>query len=473
MAEPQVEFLTIAEQGRLIQEGALSPLELTQRYLDRIDQLDGKLHAFNTVLRDQALAAAERAEQEIASGRYRGPLHGIPIAVKDQMDLAEAPNTGGSRVYRDNLATGDATIVARLKEAGAVFLGTLATHEFHMGTTQRFLTETPRNPWGLDRTPGGSSAGSASSVAAGLCSGSLGGDTGGSIRGPASFCGLTGLRPSWSLLSRHGIFSLAWSMDTAGPMARSAEDVAIMLQAMAGYDYKDPTTAPGPVPDFLGELDGSIQGLRVGVLEQMMDDSIEGSAKEAADQAVQVLKEQGARVEHVSIPILKETRHVHTAVVDAEAASYHRKALRGRYQDFDYNTRVRLMVGAALPAGLHTLALRAKALVGQSVIDLFDKVDIVVGATNRGPAPVIPRPEIIQSKAEAADRLWSATRGGGATTAFSMAGASAISIPCGYTPEGLPLGFHLAARPMDDARLLRVCHAFQQATAWHTRHPDL
>ena len=244
-------FMTIREQANLIKSGKLSPVELTQTYLDRIERYDAQLHAFNLVLRDETLAAAKAAEVEIASGKYRGPMHGIPVGVKDQFDIKGHPNTGGCDAYADNIASEDNTIIARFREAGALIIGTLSTHEFHMGGTLEFLNkQTPRNPWDLDKTPAGSSAGSGSSVAAGLLSGAIGGDTGGSIRSPASVNGITGLRPSWGRLSRQGIFTLSWELDTAGPMARSAEDTAIMLQAIAGYDPKDPTTSQVPVPDY-------------------------------------------------------------------------------------------------------------------------------------------------------------------------------------------------------------------------------
>lgn len=479
MHDEGIAFLTIREQARLIESRRLSAVELATLYLARIERLDARLNSFNTVLAQSALEAARAADREIAAGRYRGPLHGIPIAVKDQMNVEGVPNTGGSRVYLGNVAREDATIVARLRQAGAIILGTLATHEFHMGTTLRFLKPYPANPWDLTRTPGGSSAGSGSSVAAGLVSGTLGGDTGGSIRGPAGFNNIAGLRPTWSLLSRAGIFTLAWSMDTAGPLARSAEDCALMLQAMAGYDSADPTTASAPVPDYTESLDEGIAGLRVGMVEEMLED-LEDATRSAVEAAAGVLQSLGARVERISLPIVKKVRPVHSAIVDAEAASYHRgKLLEGRYADYDYNTRVRLMVGTVLPAGLATLAMRARAALAAQVLDTFERHDILIGPTNAGGATPIPTETGIRSKADAARKLmWSAGSGPAGTAAsarnaFSLTGTPAISIPCGFDAGGLPLGLQLGARQFGEPTLLRACHAYQRATDWHKRHPPM
>ena len=479
MHDENVALLTIREQARLIESRKLSSVELTKLYLSRIERLDDRLHAFNLVLADEALAAAAAADKEIAQGRYRGPLHGIPIAAKDQMNIKGVPNTGGSRVYLGNIADEDATIIARLRQAGAIILGTLATHEFHMGTTLRFLKEYPANPWDLTRTPGGSSAGSGSSVAAGLVSGSLGGDTGGSIRGPSGFNNIAGLRPTWSLLSRAGIFTLSWSMDTAGPLARSAEDCALMLQAMAGYDSRDPTTSAEPVPDYTAGLNDGVKSMRIAVVEEMVE-GIEDDTRRAVETAVEVLKTLGARVERISMPVVKQIRSVHSAIVDSEAASYHRgKLLEGRYSDYDYNTRVRLMVGTVLPSALTTLAMRARAALAAKVLDTFEQHTILVGPTNTGGATPIPTESGINSKEDAARKLlWSSSSGGAGTAssarnAFSLSGCPAISIPCGFNGQGLPLGLQLGARQLGEATLFRVCHAYQQATDWHRKHPPM
>lgn len=469
--DPNIAFMTIREQASLIKSGKLSPVELTQTYLDRIDRYDAQLHAFNLVLRDAALAGARAAEAEITSGKYRSPMHGIPVGVKDQFDITGHPNTGGCDAYADNIAREDNTIIARFREAGAVIMGTLATHEFHMGGTLEFFNkQTPRNPWDLDKSPAGSSAGSGSSVAAGLLSGAMGGDTGGSIRGPASVNGITGLRPSWGRLSRQGIFTLSWELDTAGPLARSAEDAAIMLQAIAGYDPKDPTTSQAPVPDYSQSLTGDIKDLRIGVLEQMMGDEVEPETRSLVQKAIDVLKDLGATVEPVSIPLIERMHGVHTAICDGQAASYHRGHLRKRYMAYDYNTRVRLLVGCLIPAGLQTLAGRARALLGHTMLGTFETYDVLVGATGQGPAGPIVTESAIISREAAQEAVM--TRSGG-TGSFSMAGAAAISIPAGFTQSGMPVGWHLGARPMDEETLFRVCHAYQLVTDHHQKHPAM
>ena len=479
MPDEGIALATIREQAALISARKLSSSELTKLYLRRIERLDGTLHAFNHVLADQALAAAREADKEIAAGRYRGPMHGIPVAAKDQMNIKGAPNTAGSRVYLGNIAAEDATVIARLRQAGAIILGSLATHEFHMGTTLRFLKEHPANPWDLGRTPGGSSSGSGSSVAAGLVSAALGGDTGGSIRGPASFNNIAGLRPTWSLLSRAGIFTLCWSMDTAGPLARSSEDCALMLQAMAGYDPKDPTTSREPVPDYTAGLNAGIKGLRIALIEDLLL-GVEDDTRKNVEAAIEVLKTLGARLERISIPLTRKIWAVHSAIVDAEAASYHRgKLLEGRYLDFDYSTRVRLMVGTLLPSALTTLAMRARAALAAEVLETFDKFDILLGPTTTGGATPIPTKTGIHNKADAMRLLnWDASSGGTGTASmcrntFSLTGVPAISIPCGFNSNGLPLGFQLAARQRGEATLFRVCHAYQQATDWHKKHPPM
>ena len=469
--DQNIAFMTIREQANLIKSKKLSPVELTRTYLERIQRYDPHLHAFNLVLHDEALAEAETAEKEIASGNYRGPMHGIPIGVKDQFDIKGHPNTGGCDAYSDNIATEDCTIIARFRQAGAVIMGSLATHEFHMGGTLEFLNKVaPRNPWDLNKSPAGSSAGSGASVAAGLLSGAMGGDTGGSIRGPGSVNGIAGMRPSWSRLSRQGIFTLSWELDTAGPLARSAEDTAIMLQAIAGYDPKDPTTSQDSVPDYSQALTGNINGMRIGVLEQMMGDDVQQETRSIVTKAIDVLRGLGATVEPVSIPLIQKMQGVHTAICDGQAASYHRGHLRERYADYDYNTRVRLLVGCLIPAGLQTLAGRARALMGQTMLDVFDKYDVLVGSTGQGPAGPIVTESAVTSR-EAAQTIVMARSGG--TGAFSMAGAAAISIPAGFTGEGLPVGWHLGVRPMDEETLFRVCHAYQQATDHHKKHPPM
>ncbi len=471
MDDKSLAFLTIREQAELLRSGQLSPVKLTEVYLNRIEQFNGQLNSYITVCRDEALAAAREAEREIGAGQYKGSLHGIPIAVKDQMYINGVRTTGGSKIYKDFVPDEDATVVRNLNRAGAILLGTLNTTEFHMGGTINFPFGTPRNPWDVERTPGGSSSGSGSAVASALCSGALGGDTGGSIRGPASFCGVTGLKPTWSRVSRYGVFPLCCSQDCVGPLARSVEDCGIILEQIAGYDQRDPTSSKEPVPNYVVQLDGDLDGVRIGVVEEMMDhEGIEAETRQFVNAGVATLSELGAEVGSISIPLMNETAFIHAAVIDTEAASYHREHLLTRYEDYDYNTRVRLAVGAILPAGLQTLALRVRSAVERQVIEAFDNFDILVGATSQGGAGKIQTESNIHSKEDFLSTLSGRT---GGTMAFSMAGAPALSVPCGINSEGLPLGLQIAGRPFEEGLVFKVAHAYQRVTDWHKRRPPV
>lgn len=469
-------FLSLTEQARLIRTGELSPVALVELYLDRIRRYNDKLKSFITVTADLALARARLAEQEIASGQYLGPLHGIPFAVKDQMQIEGVRVTGGSKVYANHIGERDATVVARLKAAGAVLLGTLNTHEFHMGPTINFPYGTPRNPWNLERNPGGSSSGSASALAAGLVSAALGGDTGGSIRGPAAACGVVGLKPTWSRVSRDGVFPLTWTLDCVGPMGRTVLDTATILEVIAGHDQADPTSSKEPVPAY-AELaaSGSLTGLRVGVVkEQVTPDLTTQAAVDAVLAATRLLESQGAVLSNVSLPLMRETRFISPALTKPEAASYHRNNLLKRYHDFDYNTRVGSMVGSILPAGLATLAQRARVVIAQEVLTALKDVDVLIGAGSEGGAmPITDRPPI-KTKQEALEKIYGVGKAPGQyTRVYSLAGVPAIALPCGFDAEGMPLSLHIAGRFFDEATILRVGHVYQQQTNWHCRQPPI
>ncbi len=468
-------FLSLSEQSRLIRSGELSPVALVELYLRRIDRYNDKLKAFITVAAGSAMESARRAEGEIAAGEYRGPLHGIPVAVKDQMQIDGMRVTGGSRIYADHVGTYDATVVARLREAGAVLLGTLNCHEFQVGPTRNFPFGTPRNPWNLERDPGVSSSGSASSLAAGLVSAALGGDTGGSNRGPAAACGVVGLKPTWSRVSRHGVFPFLWTHDCVGPLARTVEDAAHVLKVIAGRDPLDPTTSSEPVPDYLGAMgDSALSGVRVGVVEELVSDPTSQDAIDAMRAAFGVLAAKGAELIDVSLPLTRETRFVSQALTKPEAVGYHRRNLQERYEEFDYNTRVGFMVGAVLPAGLASSAQRARVVIARQVTDALKSVDVLVGSCTAGGAPLITQRQPITTKKEALEKIYGEKKGQGQyTRIFSMAGVPAMSVPAGFDRDGMPLGLQIAGRYFDEATVLRVGHAFQLATDWHGRTPPL
>ncbi|UCH27008.1 MAG: amidase [Trueperaceae bacterium] len=475
MNADELAFLPLSEQAGRIGRGELSPVELTECYLERIARCDDSLKAFITVLADDALAAASEAEAEILAGGRRSPLHGIPFAVKDQILIEGVRVTGGSRILADHVADRDATVVARLKEAGAVLLGTLNTHEFHMGPTRDFPFGTPRNPWNLERTPGGSSSGSAAAVAAGLCSFSLGGDTSGSIRGPAAYCGVVGLKATWSRVSRDGVFPLAWSFDCVGPLARSALDAALVLQALAGRDPMDPTSSGESVPDYAAALTDDLDGVRVGVVEEMMTEPYTGTeARDAVEAALEVLRSLGATVRPVRLPLMDDSKYAISPLVLLEASGHHRPKLLESYHEYDYNTRIRLMVGAALPSGVAAQAERARVAVTRQVLEALEEVDVLVGAAASGGAPALARGEPITSKEEATFVLFgTGAVAGHHSRVFSLAGVPALSVPCGFDADGLPLGLHVAGRYFDETAVLRVAHAYGKANTWSRNRPPL
>ncbi len=467
-------FLSLSEQARLIRAGELSPVALAELYLERIRRYDHQFNAFITLATDAGLESARRAEAEIRAGDYRGPLHGIPIGIKDQMQIEGMRVTGGSRVYADHVATFDATVVARLRQAGAVILGTLNTHEFQIGPTRNFPFGTPRNPWNLERNPGGSSSGPVIAVAAGLVTAALGGDSGGSNRGPAAACGVVGVKPTWSRVSRHAVFPFTWSHDCVGPITRTVEDAGHVLSVIAGRDPLDPTTSHRPVDDYVGSMgDTSLSGLRVGVVREMIADDITSKdARDAVQAALAVLADMGAELVDVSLPLIRETRYVSQALTKPEAASYYRQQLLDRYEDFDYNTRVGFMVGAILPAGLASLAQRARVVIARQVTDALKDVDVLVGSCTAGGAAPIKERLPVRTKQEAKERIYGETKAQGQyTRIYSMAGVPAISVPAGFDHDNMPLSIHIAGRFFDEATVFRVGHAFQRETDWHCRRP--
>jgi aspartyl-tRNA(Asn)/glutamyl-tRNA(Gln) amidotransferase subunit A len=466
--EHELERLTLTEASAAIRRGDLSPVDLTRAFLARIERCNPDLNAFLTVTAPEALLAAARAEDEIHQGRYRGPLHGVPLAIKDIIDTAGIRTTCGSRVMSDHVPDTDATVVARLKEAGAVLLGKLNLHEFAYGVSNiNPHYGNARNPWDPSRIPGGSSGGSGAAVAASLCLGALGTDTGGSVRIPAALCGIVGLKPTYGLVSRAGVFPLAWSLDHVGPMAKRALDCGLMLRAIAGPDPRDPTTALAPVPDGMSTPGDTIQGLHVGVPEAHFFEGIAPEVETAVRAAIDVLAAQGASVREVTIPHMEHARTLLTTIVSAEAYSVHEATLRGRAAEYGDDVRARLRWGECLLAGHYLKAQRARQLFRAAVLEVLQEVDLL--ATPTTPTAAIPIAAIAgggpEAFAEAARRLTQNTG------PLNVAGLPAISVPCGFTPEGLPIGLQLAGRPFAESTLLSAAHAYEEATPWHARQP--
>jgi aspartyl-tRNA(Asn)/glutamyl-tRNA(Gln) amidotransferase subunit A len=462
-------WLGAGEAAALIRTKRLSPTELVRAYLARIDRLDGSLHAYITVCREEALAAAGAAEREMARGGAP-PLLGVPIAVKDQLSTQGVPTTAGSRVPAPAITDEDATVIARLREAGAILLGKLNLSEFALGGTLAPPFGQPCNPWDRARDPGGSSSGSGIAAAAALASATLGEDTGGSVRSPAGWCGAVGLRPTWGLVSRHGCVPVSWSMDTIGPLARSVEDCALLLGVIAGHDPHDPLTSRRPVPDYRAALGGDARGFRVGVIRELAAaDDLDGEVKSAVARGAWLLGELGADVDEVSLPLLPVAGAVFMALADSEGAGLHARALRERPQDYDAGTRRRLLTASLLPATLYHQAERARVLIREQVRGALRDHDLLLAPTAPTPAPLITSAQVpLQSGAEAARRFFARRS---YTTPASLAGVPALSLPCGFTLAGLPIGLQLIARPFEEPTLLRVAHAYERATPWHHRRP--
>ena len=464
MEKQDIPFLTTAELGELIRTREVSPVEAAAAYLDRIDSLNFKFNSYLTVCRSEAMAAAGEAERAIAAGNYLGPMHGIPVAVKDQFWTKDIRTTVGSRLMADFFPEEDATVMAKLKEAGAILLGKTNMNEFALGGSQRYGLN--RNPWDLDRFTGGSSGGSGSATAAFLCSTSLGEDTGGSIRRPAAWCGIVGLRPSWGRVSRYGVAPGSWSMDQVGPISRTVEDAAITLGAIAGRDPRDPYTWDAPVPDYREALGGDLSGVRVGAIRELIHGDItDPEVREGIIAAGAVMEELGATVEEVSLPLAIHGGTLSYALTNTEASVTYRDWLREKLHGFGHANQVGLLTGSILPAHAYYKAQKLREMMRREVLGALESCDVLILPTSKSCAPPVGQDAVITSKEMARDQPPVMTR------PFNLAGAPAISVNCGFNSEGLPIGLQIGGRPFDESTVLKVAHAYEQHTPWHTMRP--
>jgi aspartyl-tRNA(Asn)/glutamyl-tRNA(Gln) amidotransferase subunit A len=455
-------WMTAAEAGRAFAARTLSPVELMSDLLARIARLDPKLNAFIRLDAEAAMAAAREAEREIAGGRTRGPLHGIPVGIKDIIDVAGLPTTCHSRILLDNIAAADAAVVARLRAAGAIVIGKLSTHEFAIGGPSRDLPFPPaRNPWNPAHHPGGSSSGSGAGVAAGLFPLALGTDTGGSVRNPASACGVVGLKPTYGRVSRRGVFPLAFTLDHVGPLARTVEDAALLLAAIEGHDAADPGSAAFAP---LGPIEGGVAGMRIGFVRHFHETDLpaEAPVRAALHDAAEALKAAGAKIRTVTLPTLNEFAAVNRVILGAEAWSIHAPWLRTRPGDYGQLARQRLMPGAFMSAGDYVGAQRRRAQMIAAVDDALREVDILLCASSMDPASRID---------DAAETLRTYPRQ--ARTPFNVTGHPALAMMAGLSSDGLPLSVQFVGRTGADATVLRVARAYERATEWHTRRPPL
>jgi aspartyl-tRNA(Asn)/glutamyl-tRNA(Gln) amidotransferase subunit A len=457
----EIAYATIRELGARYRKREISPVEVTRALLARIEKLDPVLHAFVTLTADRALDDARAAEAALRRGDGN-PLLGIPVAHKDIYMTRGIRTTGGSALFAEWIPDEESTAVRRWQEAGTVLLGKLITHEFAFGIQfpgHRFLAA--RNPWNLDHIPGGSSSGSGAALAAGLVAGATGSDTGGSIRGPAAFCGIVGLKPTYGRVSRAGVMTLSWTLDHTGPMARTVEDCAYLLQAMAGHDAADPASSTLPVDDYLAPLRRGVGGVRIGVPRNYFFEGVDAEIQHSFEEAMETLRKLGAEVRDVRIPSL-HAAHSFLLILMAEAFAYHERDLRERPELYGDVARERLLAGALVTASEYTQAQRIRSEICRETAEVLRDVDVLATPTTLKPATpfaVAYDPELGFPRSNMAP--------------FNLTGLPTLALPCGFSASGLPLSLQLSGRPFEEGTVLRVGHAYEKATAWHTRRPPV
>jgi len=464
-------FLNIESASALIKTRKVSPVELTRACLSRIERLNPQLNAFITVTAESALAEARQAEADIQQHRWRGALHGIPIALKDLVDTAGVRTTAGSELFKDRVPAEDAEVVRRLKAAGAVFLGKLNMHEFAYGGSSAVSFFGPvRNPWNVAHSPGGSSGGSAAAVAAHLCYGAIGSDTGGSIREPAAYCGIVGLKPTYGRVSTAGAIPLSWSLDHLGPLTRTTVDAALMLQVLAGYDPRDSSSLDTRVPDYAAAMRSATSSLRVGTPRDFFFEGLDPDIQTAIEAALSVLKTlTGARLDIAPLT----TDRTYTSVMDpciailqAEAYAYHQDYVAKSPELYQRPTLERILAGAKITTPTYIQSRRQMEQLRRSVSRGFGGVDLLITPTTSVPPFVIADlqsdPTTMRPKEV---RMLHNTR------PFDMFGTPTISVPCGFTQSGLPIGMQITGAPGDEGTVLRLARAYEQATEWHKRQP--
>jgi aspartyl-tRNA(Asn)/glutamyl-tRNA(Gln) amidotransferase subunit A len=452
--------LTLKQAAELLRRKEASPVELTNACLARIDRHNKAINAFITVTREQALSAAREMEGELRRGVRRSPLHGIPIALKDNIDTAGIRTTAASGVFKDRVPTEDADVVTRLKKAGAIIVGKLNLHEFALGGTSAVTYFGPvRNPWATDRVAGGSSGGSAAAVAADLCFGTLGTDTGGSIRIPASLCGIVGLKPTYGRVSTRGVVPMAWTLDHVGPMCKTVEDAALMLGAIAGYDPGEPTSVVAPVPDYTRAIGLPTAKLRVGVARMPFFENLNPEVAKAVEAAIGVIRKLTARVVDVEVPSSGNI----VDVWNPEIYAYHQPWITKTPELYQEATRNLIQGAAKTSAVTYAQARHQVDVIRREIRKVFSAVDLLITPTQRGVAQPIGGPP---------------AAGGGPgglinTAAFDIFGLPTISIPCGFSSAGLPIGLQISGNHFAETTVLSLAHAYEQATEWHKRRPAL
>ena len=460
-------FKTISDLAEQIKSKQISPVAVTEELLERIDRLDSQLKSYVTVMADRAMTVARQLEEEITSGKYRGPLHGIPIAVKDLFYTKGIRTMGGSNVLSNHIPDFDSTVVERLESAGAVLLGKLNLNEGAMGDYNPDFGM-PLNPWNTERTTGGSSSGSGVATAAGLCFGSLGSDTGGSIRFPSALCGTVGLKPTWGRVSRYGVLALAESLDHVGPLTRNTADGGIMLQAIAGFDPNDPTSLPVPVPDMLENIDQGVKGVVIGFDEHYASRDVDPETAEAVSKGVKVLEDLGAEIVDVHIPDMDQYVTAWSVLCSAEAVVAHDATYPSKRNDYGPKFLSWLDIGAKVTGAEYAKANNIRTACTSYLRCLFEKIDVLACPSVMNPAQPVDIEEFSKPIPKILDPMRLRF-----TVPFNFTGAPTLSLPCGINREGLPLSLQFVGKHLSEPLLCQVGHAYEQATEWHTMHPNI
>lgn len=457
--------LSLADAAAQIRDKTLSPVDYTRALIERIDTYDSSYNTFVRQTPEMALEHAKQAEADIQAGNWRGALHGVPVGLKDIIDVAGIPTTGHSRILADNVPTADAVVTERLKNAGAVLMGKLSTHEFAIGGPSFDLPWPPaRNAWNRDYFPGGSSSGSGVAVAAGFMPAALGTDTGGSVRNPASMCGIVGMKATYGRVSRRGVLPLSYSLDHVGPMTRTVTDNAILLGVIAGHDPADPGSARTPVSDFTADLDKGVKGLKIGVIRRFYTQDFEADAEmvRSIENALAILADQGATIHEIDPGSLTDYASANRVILLSEAYSIHEQWLQERPQDYGALARERIMPGAFLRAVDYVHALRQRTILTQTFNQLLATVDVAITASSMDPACPIEDEEMCQT-----------VYGRQARAPFNLTGNPALALPTGFASSGLPLSMQIIGKPFDETMVYRVARAYEKATEWTSKRPQL
>lgn len=468
--QPYLYFLTISELSKLIRGRHISPVELVEAHLSRIESLQPSLNSFITIISDQAMISAKRSEKELMTGTYRGPLHGIPFGLKDLFEVAGVRNTNGSKIFDEYIPSFDSTVATKLKDAGAILLGKLNMQQFAYGPNgENTDYGHMHNPWNLELISGGSSGGSGSSTAAGECAFTMGTDTGGSVRIPSALCGIVGLKPTYGRVSLSGVTPLAWSLDHAGPMCRTVQDCRTILNVISERKPRSARSVPEKTGGVANNIKRGVRGLKIGVPREYFELPIDPDVKHQVQKAIDMLTVLGANVVDISWPLFHYSASISTAILMAEASEFYKKLIIRHGPNMNLPERLRLEAGLFISGVDYVKAQRARVLFTRESHKIFEEVDLLVGPTT----PMTAYPIGSRSVRLGKKSIGSIAALTQYTRAFNLNGFPAISIPCGFSEQGLPIGLQLAGKPYYENAILRTAYAYEQSTDWHNSRPPI